>query len=80
MKQMIREKVGELLKKIMNEELSDTKYSMDNIPSWDSLSHLQLLFAVENYFKIEIGFEDSIKMTNVDTMVEIIEKYVKEQG
>ena len=54
-------------------ELSIT---MDEIPEWDSLKHIQLLSSIEEAFGIEIQFEDALEMISVKSIMSKIKKYV----
>ena len=38
--------------------------SMDNIPSWDSLAHMNLVLALEEEFKVTIPDEDAGDITS----------------
>ncbi len=38
--------------------------SMDNIPSWDSLRHMNLVLALEEEFKVTIPDEDAGNITS----------------
>jgi acyl carrier protein len=38
--------------------------SMDNIPSWDSLRHMNLVLALEEEFKVSIPDEDAGNITS----------------
>ncbi|OGJ46725.1 hypothetical protein A2483_00905 [Candidatus Peregrinibacteria bacterium RIFOXYC2_FULL_33_13] len=50
--------------------------SMQNTPEWDSLKHLQLLTEIEKTFNIEIDFRDSLKMTSVKEIEELIKSKI----
>jgi len=50
--------------------------SMDTVPSWDSLRHIQLLAKIEQVFKVEIDFQDTLAMTNLKSIRKILEKYI----
>ena len=54
-------------------ELSIT---MDEIPEWDSLKHIQLLSSIEESFSIEIKFEDAMEMITGKSILTIIKKYI----
>ena len=54
-------------------ELSIT---MDEIPEWDSLKHIQLLSSIEESFSIEIQFEDAMEMITGKSILTIIKKYI----
>ncbi|MYM25457.1 acyl carrier protein [Duganella sp. FT135W] len=38
--------------------------SMDNVPSWDSLRHMNLVLALEEEFKVSIPDEDAGNITS----------------
>ncbi len=38
--------------------------SMDNVPSWDSLRHMNLVLALEDEFKVTIPDEDAGNITS----------------
>ena len=46
----------------------------DEVPGWDSLTHLKLLFTIQNRFGIEFQTSEIIGMRNVGEMVKIIEE------
>ena len=52
--------------------------SMENTPEWDSLAHLKLLAAIEDAFEIELDFEDMVRMTTVQAIVQTLREYLKE--
>ena len=54
-------------------ELSIT---MEEIPEWDSLKHIQLLSSIEESFSIEIKFEDAMEMITGKSILTIIKKYI----
>lgn len=59
-----------LLKKVMASVLKvdvsviDENSSMDNIKSWDSLGHMNLVLALEDEFKVVIPDEDAGNITS----------------
>ena len=54
-------------------ELSIT---MEEVPEWDSLKHLQLLSSIEDSFGIGIQFEDAIEMITGKAILNKIKKYI----
>jgi len=54
-------------------ELSVT---MDEIPEWDSLKHIQLLTTIEAAFGIELQFEDAIEMITGKSILTKVKKYI----
>lgn len=42
----------------------DSEASMDTIPTWDSLRHMNLVLALEEEFKVSIPDEDAANITS----------------
>ncbi len=51
--------------------------SANDIEEWDSLSHIQLIVAVEKAFKIKFSSLEIMKWANVGEMVNTIEEKLK---
>jgi acyl carrier protein len=66
------------LKKIMSQILGVTENeisinsSPDNISSWDSLKHMNLVLAIEQGFNISFDDEDIIQMLSFEIIIETI--------
>lgn len=43
-----------------------------HVQGWDSLSHAVLIMAVEREFAIELPLEDTLDMTNVGELVDMV--------
>ena len=54
------------------EEINDDS-SPDNIEKWDSLSHINLVMALESEFKVELSPEDAMDMLSVKLIRMILE-------
>ena len=50
--------------------------SMDDISSWDSLTHMSLIVAIEEGFGIELTGDDIADMTSCDAIRTIVSKYI----
>ena len=57
-------------------ELSD-ETSANDIEEWDSLSHIQLIVAIEKTFKIKFTSLEIMKWKNVGEMVSTMEEKIK---
>jgi acyl carrier protein len=57
-------------------ELSETT-SANEIEEWDSLSHIQLIVAIEKTFKIKFTSLEIMKWKNVGEMVTTMEEKIK---
>ena len=69
------------LENIVKETLQSKKVtldsSMEDIPEWDSLKHIQLIIAIEEEFNITIDFSDTLDMTSLPEIKKKILKYLK---
>jgi acyl carrier protein len=58
------EKLMNEILKVPIEKIGDDM-SMDNVPAWDSLKHMELIAGIEKNFSIELTFEEIIGMRSV---------------
>ena len=54
----------------------ELRVTMDEIPEWDSLKHIQLLTTIEAAFGIELQFEDAIEMITGKSILTKVKKYI----
>jgi acyl carrier protein len=54
--------------------------SMDTIPSWDSLRHMNLVLALEDEFKVSIPDEDAGNITSYQLIKLVLEDLQKAKG
>jgi len=75
----------EILKKIEaifrdvldNEEIELTEESCaDDIEEWDSLSHIQLIVAIEKEFGVKFTSKEILRWNNVGEMIDSIESHL----
>ena len=72
----------EKLNKILAEsfEISEAEVlknlSMDDISSWDSLTHMSLIVSIEEGFDIELTGDDIADMTSCDAIRTTVSKYI----
>jgi acyl carrier protein len=55
----------------------DNTVTMTSTPDWDSLSHVQLLSAIEKKFNIEISADEAFKLTSADKLVRYLHETLK---
>ncbi len=55
----------------------DKDSSPDNIDSWDSLNHMNLIIAIEQEFNINFSMEEIVEMLNFELIVLILNKKSK---
>ena len=74
------EQININLSKVFNDILDVKEFkmslTMDEVQEWDSLKHIQLLSAIEDAFRIEIQFEDTIEMVSVKSIISKIKMYL----
>lgn len=61
--------------KIAQEKMSADS-SVDNVPGWDSLAHMNLVIALEDEFKVSFTAEEVIGLLSAGIIVETL----KEKG
>jgi acyl carrier protein len=65
-----------IFKKVMNTNEFRNDFSMDSLPKWDSLKHVELLTEIEEQFGIDIDMQDIMKMTSVPAIVQVLKNYL----
>ena len=58
-------KLEKILKKVFKIQKINLESSIEDISEWDSLTHTQLILAIEKEFKIKIRFDDAMTMTSI---------------
>ncbi len=69
-------KLEVLLKKVFKIQKINLEDSIENISEWDSLTHVQLITAIEKEFKIKIKFNDVMIMTSIPIIKKKIMDYL----
>jgi len=54
--------------------------SMDNVPSWDSLRHMNIVLALEEEFKVTIPDEDAGNITSYKLIKLVLNDLIESQG
>ncbi len=75
--QIINE-VNQIFKNVLDEENTQLQYSStaNDVEGWDSLTHIQLVVAIEKYFKIRFTSLEIQGFKNVGEMCEGILKKI----
>jgi acyl carrier protein len=55
----------------------DSSVTMNSTPQWDSLSHVQLLSAIERKFAVEISADEAFKLTSAEKLVRYLHDTLK---
>ena len=73
-KQQILAEIEEIFRDVLDNEeieLLDTT-TADDIEEWDSLTHIQLIVAIEKHFKIKFTSKEILSWKNVGEMIDCI--------
>lgn len=73
-KNQILEEVQEIFRDVLdNEEIVLASETVaDDIEEWDSLSHIQLIVAIEKHFKVKFSSKEILSWKNVGEMVDAL--------
>ena len=73
------EKVNSIIATALNisTEKASENHTMKDIATWDSLSHMGLIVAIESEFGIEISGDDIADMISFDAIRQTVMKYLK---
>ena len=73
-KNQILEEVQEIFRDVLDNEdivLAD-ETTAEDIEEWDSLSHIQLIVAIEKHFKVKFTSKEILSWKNVGEMIDCI--------
>ena len=73
-KNQILEEVQEIFREVLDNEeivLNDAT-TADDVEEWDSLTHIQLIVAIEKHFKIKFTSKEILSWQNVGEMIDCI--------
>ena len=74
----MRERVYKIISQVFNvpiENINDES-SSDDIETWDSLKHINMVLALEEEFNVQFGEEQVLEMLNVGLIIEILKEIV----
>jgi|TARA_B100000315_G_scaffold36288_1_gene31013 acyl carrier protein len=72
----VRERVYKIISQVFNvpiENINDES-SSDDIETWDSLKHMNMVLALEEEFNVQFGEEQVLEMLNVGLIIEILKE------
>jgi acyl carrier protein len=72
------EKINGILIKTfkISEDDASKNLGMKNVAKWDSITHMNLIVAIEDEYKIELTGDDIADMITFDAIRHIIQKYI----
>jgi acyl carrier protein len=82
MKMDITERLTKLFRKVFDDEsiVLSPELTANDVDGWDSLSHINLLIAIELEFGIEFKQNEVQSFANVGELMKSIEKKMAEKG
>lgn len=60
---------------IKKEEQIEDSFGPDEIEGWDSLSHIELVMAIEEEFEISLAVQDVSRLYTIGDIKKTLEKY-----
>jgi acyl carrier protein len=72
--------VAPLAEQVLQIPCFDNSVTMLSTPSWDSLTHVRFLSALEQKFGIEISGDDAFKLTSADKLVRYLNARLGEEA
>lgn len=73
-KKQILEEVQEIFRDVLDNEdiVLANETTAEDIEEWDSLSHIQLIVAIEKHFKVKFTSKEILSWKNVGEMIDCI--------
>ena len=71
----MKEKILKLISKVMEVDITslNENSSSKNVDNWDSLSHMNLIVAIEEEFEIELSDEQIVEMISISKIIQALE-------
>ena len=72
------EKLNKILCEVfrLKENELDDKLTMEDIESWDSLTHMDLITSIEEGLNIQLTMDDIMNMKDISTIRTIVKRFV----
>jgi acyl carrier protein len=72
------DKINKILEEVLNVSAVEAQENlgMDDVSDWDSLTHMNLIVAIEDEFTIEISGDDIAEMISFDAIRTTVQKYI----
>lgn len=75
----LREEVlGIILKnlKISSDKINDKNISMNKIPQWDSVAHVEIISSLEDKYEFQFTSEEISSFTSFQNILNVVEKKI----
>ena len=72
----IHTRLRALLAEVLGAPLGEGEVSRETVPSWDSLRHVEVIFAVEEEFEVYLSKEEMVRATSLSVLVELVEAHL----
>jgi acyl carrier protein len=71
------DEINSMLAKIFKIQASEAEkdLTMNEVPAWDSLTHMDLIATIENTFNIQLSGDDIADMLSFDAIRQTVNKY-----
>jgi acyl carrier protein len=72
----IKTRLTPILREVFSDETLVVSECMtaDDVGRWDSLTHINMIYAVEKSFNVRFSIKDARSMKNVGELIELIKK------
>jgi acyl carrier protein len=79
---MISEKFKDVILKELNLDDCDIneETTADKVPGWDSLSHINVIIAIENAYNLQFRSHDVLRCKNVGDLFNLVNKKADSNG
>ncbi len=72
----IKTRLTSIFRDVFSDNALEVKDTMtaDDVVKWDSLSHINMIYAVERAFGVKFSIRDARSMKNVGELIQLIKK------
>ena len=72
----IEPRIAEILSLVLDRSVEPSdRFDRESEPKWDSLKHVEILFATEAAFEITFSEDDAGEIMSVDDLIAAVERY-----
>lgn len=76
------EQLNQVFRRVFDDPSLDvsTETTANDVPGWDSLSHVNLIVVVEQTFKVKFSNKELLALQNVGDLVACVERHCPDHG